>query len=276
MWCPEGYVSMHSLLRLVYQLSDIYYDSLDVDYGSALNNGDEDYLEEEYWEDFWQLNGMITSSSERKLVSARGEAFCTWMIAKLLIRLNPRVSSPLGVIMKPSDVLFFHSTSIGFAQWDKHATDPILSRIITEAAFGDGSVNLLDGFYSFSIPEGIVSPSTEISKQMLRRLTGKPFDELQDQFAGWAICFPESDVPGNLSELIEFLRLEAIDFLVEEEPAPNERLKFIYDCLLDAYPNGKADTWAVVSKKIGSSRRDINRALDVFDPAKKWAKYMGE
>lgn len=265
MWCPEGYSTLHEIVPILDELSDIYSDRLVTEsFGPVPAVGSDEYLPEEFWPDFWQLRAMLNSPSEIGLLASEIELFHAWAVAQLLYVTNPFVSSPDGVIMRVSEVLYEHSLRLERFDWGERGHDIHLRRALLDVAFINPERRPLDGFRGFTLPSGIVSaPSTEAMADGDK----DPLRTIQGHFSGWAICIKDREAPvdvQNLATLIGF------DLSTKDRQNP-DRLQHIYACLIEAYPSGKTDDWGTVQKRVGYSRRSINRALELHDPDKKWA-----
>lgn len=267
MWCPEGYVTLYDLSAPIDHLVDMFADSLRIDYGPPLNEGDTGYLSKEYFEDFRQLHNILTAQSERKIVNARIDGFHAWLVAKILHECSPRVASPDGNVMLTANVLYSHLADIHLAKWDRHFTDPFLYRHVLEAAFCENKYSMLEMFVAFNYPDGIIlAPSSGVPSN---------FDvRLQEHFQGWAVCFRDTDVPRTTNDIMTLLELNALDFMMPgtHQRNPDEQLKYVYDCVIKAFPKGKGTTsWDDIQEKVGYSRRHIERAFKIFDANRRWA-----
>lgn len=274
MWCPEGYVTLHDIFAIIDELVDMFADTLHVDYGPFFREVDEGDLAEELFEDFWQLHRIITSPSEMKILQAKVNGFHAWCIAKLLRNVKPRLASPDGRVIIPSQEVFAHISTISVANWDRHFSDPMLSQPILKAAFADSNFSFTDGFLAFEYPDGIMLDATDFSKENFSILGLAYATKLQENFAGWAICFRDADAPHEIDALMDLLGIDAKSFLGREkvEPESEDRMRNVYNCVLEAFPDGKgAANWDDVQRLTGYSRRHIGRALAKFDPTGTWA-----
>lgn len=266
MWCPEGYSTLHEISPILDELSDIYSDRLmSEDFGPIPVVGSEEYLPEEFWPDFWQLHTMQNSFSEIKLLTSEIELFHAWAVARMLDAISPLVSSPDGVVMRASTVLYENRFRLELFDWGNRGCDMNLRRALLDAAFINPARRPLDWFRGFTLPRGIISSPTA---EALTDGGTNFLSEVQGHFSGWAICFKDPEAPTDVQDLATLI---GFDLSSNDRQSP-DRLRHIFDCLVQAYPSGKTDAWETVQKKVGYSRRSINRALDLHDPSKKWAQ----
>lgn len=88
-----------------------------------------------------------------------------------------------------------------------------------------------------------------------------------DKFNGWAICISNDQA----EKLVDYFIARAGSGNKEEDEEKEGSHSFIYQCILETFPNGKTAKWEDVVKQVGYSRRSINRALDAHGGREWWA-----
>lgn len=275
MWCPEGYVSLLDLSDLFDSVADDYLAKRNVRFSQVTaSNGEDDFpddLQEEHYADFLQLQNMLGDNGEFFLALAKARTFYAWVIASALKKLKPRVCSPSGKIMVLAEDIFKHESDIGGCRWNDALTAPEIREVLFRHAYSFNRRDPIAGFLGFYYPTGIIKEYDDSTLTRWHHSTRFDVLHLQKHFAGWAICFEESNVPKDQQALVELIEYSDETKQFVREPSPADPLKFVHECVMQAYPDGKDEAWDEVKKKIGYSRRTIVRALKKYGGHDWWA-----
>lgn len=276
MWCPEGYITLNEISDVLDGLADDYWSLREFRISDQYMCNERDLLddgiEEDLWDDFFQLANLRCSPNELELVISESSVFHAWAVGACLAATHPFLCSPDGRIMRVCYDIFSHMAEIDLLEWDLHLRNPAVHHEIYLLARGTQDRVPFHGmrFPGFDYPQGVISNPTEWTDLAWRAL-GKPaIASIHKQFAGWAICFKDGDVPEEPEAMQKLLGFSLDQLAGQGKKADPTR--FTFDCLLRAYPQGKNENWAAVQAKTGYSRRSINRALAKYDPQGTWAR----
>lgn len=272
MWCPEGYVTLFDLSSIIDSVADENFARMEVDFGPPVSQDSLEYVPEEFWPDFWQLEKLLSCRSEQNLQTAKAIVFQPWLIGAALANLDAYVCSPTGKIMSVADVFFHHEARFVHSLWDKWLSDPFIRHAVHQVAFARVPRSPMDGFISFSYPSGIICECSEIAAARWGALANEDIILVHKNFSGWSICFKSDDAPKDATELLSLVGLSFQEYLYDPESATTDPLKFVHECVLSAFPRCKDTTRDNVQITTGYSRRSIERALKKYGGRDWWAK----
>ncbi|MDN5567236.1 MAG: hypothetical protein L0G27_00545 [Paracoccus sp. (in: a-proteobacteria)] len=263
MYAPEGYVPFADVRISIEHLAHsaiIRISGASLAHESAVRSVTEDMVSA----------GMISNRGSSSFARELVEVF---LLAKLLEAYPPALCSPSGTIMQIRDDFFVHGDRLDWF----YLSFPIDKMSELSNYFLYNKINNFDGKsirqrYCFIDAEyGLVKlKNNSISLyDSCSHYDGNPSDELAalaKKFSGWALCWKEGELPTHI-ELVELVfpdlenKWKWSDFFTGDGVSKKTASATILEELLQAYPNGKTDTWPITEKKVGYARRSIERAL---------------
>ncbi|AVW93015.1 hypothetical protein [Celeribacter baekdonensis] len=234
------------------------------------------------------IEGQLTAStrtwSERCLTSgivAREESalfvrdfmhIC--VLAKLLAAYPATLYSPTGNKMKVSEHFFYHGDGLDWVALqfplDEQSELENLFRLaaknrLTHAALADRFCFINPMFGTIEIKNN--------SETLCQDFGDSPRDRnklitLVSEFKGWSLFWNDDELPTPLEWANRLFPSREFDWKWDEffshDTTKQSRLEQVLDEVLQVYPNGKTDSWELVDKRTGHSRRQIMRALEAL------------
>ena len=239
MFCPEGFVTLNEVWGEVLQKAHI----------TIPPASDHPYPENTNPE------ATYVDMSERS-------AFCNWVIFRMLEidQLRLYACLPTGTPVKlPKFVgewLYFETEGMDQDALNKYDTGPwydVYSRFTDKYSLR--RFWLLLDFDMIDSKDWTFFYGDEYTETPLKMLHGLP------------LCVNEADLPCNIQEIGEWY------FFAEKRTSapPSSTSEFCLKAILQAYPNGKTDTWKIVEETVGYSRRHIIRTLTNEKKFEWWA-----
>ncbi len=210
------------------------------------------------------------------------EAYGSYLLSRIMLTLPMKISTPTGSVREINAVLQPHADFPFDLFWDWRGEGNTFS-------FGDieGYMKLAqppkkrsdEPFNRFCIVDsntGTIKVKKEtpslIEKFVLWKEDISEIIEAVAPYSGSAIFWDKNLIPNRSDELLNKLDVPEAQWItkaLDQGKATNEglikpSLKHIYDCFMQAYPDGKTESWSVVEEKVGYSRRSINRALKEY------------
>lgn len=273
MFAPQGFVPFSMLIPYFDEAEDIFFGCNEV-VNFAWSQRADFEIEEEFREDYWQLANMLCSPGEMNRYAAYANAFRTWVIGSYLLTTPVFACSANGSVVRVDNRLFDDDLGISRSHW-RHRYDPgsRIHKIVYDELYRSEpeGPNQLESFPFLDIETGMIESSSFINQldQYPNRL--RSFITVATELSGRSVCFLESDAPRDVQGLLESCR---VDFLFPNGDDDHFSADYdhIYEAMLQAYPNGKSDSWTAVEKKVGYSRRSMERAMRKADPSRTWAE----
>ncbi|MDO6588296.1 hypothetical protein Q4543_22645 [Salipiger sp. 1_MG-2023] len=265
MWCPPGYTSLHDVVEFAVEAEDIFIARYKLI--SHFLNGSLADLEssEGFSEEIEQLERMVLSDSEIRLVVSGARMFSAWLLAATLRKFRPLVCSPVGITLRPSRQVFEHYSGLDRILWSEAGESLKMRQKLARNAFEEfSSSEPYRDFLYLDVSTGIIR-RTESSIDEI----GEPnlLNDLIENFEGWSVCFETEGLPTDVVGLIDSVDPELVKYWKGAETFQGGKSgihQFIYKCLIESYPDGKTESWGAVENAVGYSRRSINRALDAL------------
>lgn len=198
-----------------------------------------------------------------------------WLLAHLVKFFPPLLCSPEGISLRVDETFFIHGDRLDWIHLSWPLDEmPELSNFFKFVDNHDfNGTDLRRRFCFFDAETGVMTLKNN-SKELFD-LAIHTYDDYSHDiakvitpFLGWSMHWPEADLPSD-AELVQHLipdtankwNWKSVFGDDENETEQERRYRRTIDEILQAYPNGKTETWSHVERKTGYSRRSIERAL---------------
>lgn len=275
MWCPVGYVAFSDALAQIEDLAFFAYLKL------TGQKDDQSVFRLAQAEEMVR-SGLVEDGRNAALVR---ELMVEMLLARLIESWPPLACSAGGNLMRVDDVFFTHADRLDwiYINWpmDKMSEFSSYMTYHTDGNFTGLSVRrrycFIDAEHGMICIKNNSATLFEGASPNMGE-TGDKMVAIVKNFAGWALCWKEEDLPKS-HELLErtFPAKDTSDFwrlACDAQPADSQRGdELVLSMVLQAYPDGKSASWEEVCRRVGYSRRSIERALAATG-RKDW-KYQG-
>lgn len=254
-----------------------------------------DYIEGEDEYAYLWMEHLKANPTEVAIHPHEVHLLSAYLMANFMLSTPVSMCSPTGTVLRAPEVALVHADRFDYCVWDWERHESSQFRIFYQSAT-DGSLKAANPWDRFCFAEqfsGSINLKNNSIKTVLRASHSWDLNEADvkrviTHFLGWALCWHADDIPKKTEMIFNAMGGEFIDFAkawdqldqgprnVRESAKVGSSLDFVYQCLIEVFPDGKGHaTWAEIESKTGYSRRQINRALKQQN-ASWWASGGGQ
>ena len=263
MFCPVGYVSFSDALS---NIDDLCFYA----YLKMTGQREEGQVFRLSQDDEMIRSGLVKNRGNGQFAR---ELMMEILLARLLELSPPLACSPNGTVMQLSEPFFLHADRLDWIhiRWPLDEMSEFSSYFDYHKAGKFSGISVRQRYCFIDAELGLIT-----IKHNSRRLFdsawhsseqwGSQMISLAENFKGWSLCWNESDLPTSHDLVSQAFPVEAgqsfwmAAFSEQTDPMGNSSDR-ILSMLLEAYPEGKKDKWDIVERRVGYSRRAIERAL---------------
>lgn len=276
MYAPEGFTPFSMICGIFDEAEDLYLENDAV--WNASNFLDEALgLGDELESDFEQFVFMRFGFGELSRSGRFSTAFRAWVIDSYLQKIPVFVCSPGGVVLQIDNQLCESALGLFRNYWRVHYFPSVrIQFIVGEILYEEKSDKILttEAFPFFDVYTGIIDNLFDTAAVVQGGIDPPKLNFYRQAAArleGYAICLRQADVPKDVHKLLDLVGIDFLNGHSNNESMNKSGLRNVYSSMLEAYPNGKTQSWPLTEAKVGYSRRQMLRALSVHDPIRGWA-----